>query len=114
MHAFVIALFVDKEEIGSEGNTAAQVTTFLRMVLRTIDANVDVDTVMINSRVISADVNAAVTPNYCEVFELKNIDSLPKLKEVKEFGAEEQGSEMPLHRVLTDGTTDEQESHEEP
>ena len=71
-----IALFVDKEEIGSEGNTAAQVTTFLRTVLRTIDANVDVDTVMLNSHVISADVNAAVTPNYCEVFELKNASSL--------------------------------------
>ena len=71
-----IALFVDKEEIGSEGNTAAQVTTFLRTVLRTIDANVDVDTVMLNSHVISADVNAAVTPNYCEVFDLKNASSL--------------------------------------
>ena len=31
---------------------------------------------MLNSKVISADVNAAVTPNYTEVFELKNASSL--------------------------------------
>ena len=31
---------------------------------------------MLKSKVISADVNAAVTPNYTEVFELKNASSL--------------------------------------
>ncbi len=71
-----IALFVDKEEIGSEGNTAAQVTTFLRTIIRTLDPHVDIDEVMLNSKVISADVNAAVTPNYSEVFELKNASVL--------------------------------------
>ena len=67
-----ISLFVDKEEIGSEGTSTAQVTTFLRSVIRTFDPTVDVDSVMLKSKVISADVNAAVTPNYTEVFELKN------------------------------------------
>lgn len=71
-----IALFVDKEEIGSEGNTAAQVTTFLRTIIRSIDTHADIDQVMLNSKVISADVNAAVTPNYSEVFELKNASVL--------------------------------------
>jgi len=71
-----IALFVDKEEIGSEGNTTAQVATFLRSIIKGLDKNVDVDSVMLKSKVISADVNAAITPNYTEVFELKNASAL--------------------------------------
>ena len=71
-----LGLFVDKEEIGSEGNSTAQVTTFLRSVIKKIDSTVDVDSVMLKSKVISADVNAAVTPNYTEVFELKNASTL--------------------------------------
>jgi aspartyl aminopeptidase len=71
-----VSLFVDKEEIGSEGNTTAQVTTFLRSVIRGLNSDVDVDSVMLNSKVVSADVNSAVTPNYTEVFELKNASSL--------------------------------------
>jgi aspartyl aminopeptidase len=67
-----VSLFVDKEEIGSEGNATAQVATFLRSIIKNLDSKVDVDTVMLNSKVISADVEAAVTPNYTEVFELKN------------------------------------------
>ncbi len=72
----VIALFVDKEEIGSEGNTAAQVNTFLRSIIKELDSKVDVDRAMLKSKVISADVNAAVTPNYTDVFELKNASTL--------------------------------------
>jgi len=71
-----VAFFVDKEEIGSEGNATAQVTTFLRSVIKKLDSKVDVDSVMLKSKVISADVNAAVTPNYTDVFELKNASSL--------------------------------------
>jgi len=71
-----IALFVDKEEIGSEGSATAQVITFLRSIIKNLDSKVDVDSVMLKSRVISADVNAAVTPNYTDVFELKNASSL--------------------------------------
>jgi len=72
----ILCLFVDKEEIGSEGNTAAQVTTFLRSVIKEFDPKLDVDSVMLKSKVISADVNAAVTPNYTDVFELKNASTL--------------------------------------
>ena len=71
-----ISIFVDKEEIGSEGNASAQVTTFIRSLIKTIDPNVDLDKVMLKSKVISADVNAAVTPNYTEVFELKNASAI--------------------------------------
>lgn len=71
-----LSLFVDKEEIGSEGSTTAQVTTFLRSIIKELDPKVDVDNVMLKSKVISADVNAAVTPNYVDQFELKNASSL--------------------------------------
>jgi len=71
-----IALFADKEEIGSEGTTSAQVITFLRSILKKIDPNIDVDQVMLNTKVVSADVDSAVTPNYTEVFELKNASAL--------------------------------------
>ncbi|UCF13579.1 MAG: aminopeptidase [Thermoplasmatales archaeon] len=71
-----LSLFVDKEEIGSEGSTTAQVTTFLRSIIKKIDSSVDVDIVMLKSKVVSADVNGAVTPNYTDVFELKNASSL--------------------------------------
>ena len=71
-----VALFVDKEEIGSEGNATAQVNTFLRSVIRELDPKADIDSVMLKSKVISADVNAAVTPNYTDAFELKNASTL--------------------------------------
>jgi len=71
-----ISLYVDKEEIGSEGNTAAQVTTFLRSIIKGLDPKVDVDSLMLKSKVVSADVNSAVTPNYTDVFELKNASTL--------------------------------------
>jgi len=69
-------LFVDKEEIGSEGNTSAQAMAFLRSILKQLDSDADIDKVMMSSQVISADVDAAVTPNYKQVFELKNASSL--------------------------------------
>lgn len=71
-----LSLFVDKEEIGSEGSATAQVTTFLRSIIKKLDPSVDVDSVMLKSKVVSADVNGAVTPNYTDVFELKNASSL--------------------------------------
>lgn len=71
-----ISLFVDKEEIGSEGNASAQTSTFLRSLIKEIDPDIDVDCVLLKSKVISADVQSAVTPNYTDVFELKNASSL--------------------------------------
>jgi len=71
-----VCLFVDKEEIGSEGNSTAQVTTFIRSIIKELHPKADTDSVMLKSKVLSADVNAAVTPNYTEVFELKNASTL--------------------------------------
>jgi aspartyl aminopeptidase len=72
----VLSLFVDKEEIGSEGNASAQAATFLRSLIKELDPLVDVDSVLLKSKVISADVQSAVTPNYTDVFDLKNASSL--------------------------------------
>jgi aspartyl aminopeptidase len=72
----ILSFFVDKEEIGSEGNASAQASTFLRSLIKELDSHVDVDSVLLKSKVISADVQSAVTPNYTDVFELKNASSL--------------------------------------
>ena len=52
------------------------------------------------------------TKKFLEVFDLKSIDSLPKLKEVKEFGIEEKGTEMPSREVLTDEGSEEAKAPE--
>ena len=71
-----IGMFVDKEEIGSDGNTGAQASAFVRRLIRGVDSSVDMDEVLSKSKVVSADVNAAVTPNFTDVFELKNASVL--------------------------------------
>ncbi len=73
-----IALFLDKEEIGSDGNTGAK-STFLELVVSdlfrltgqtpTSDA---LRQALFNSKAISADVNGAINPNYQDVHEKQN------------------------------------------
>jgi len=74
----VIALFVDKEEIGSEGNTGAK-SLFLESVTRNLIERVGVAVteallkeVLSNSKALSADVESALDPNYPEVHEKQN------------------------------------------
>ncbi len=72
-----ICLFVDKEEIGSTGNTGLQ-----SLLLETLIADLylkmeerdyfKVRKCLANSCALSADVNAAVDPNYPEVFDKLN------------------------------------------
>jgi len=74
----VLALFLDKEEVGSEGNTAAK-SRFLETVLSDL---LSLDGVkvnqgvlrksLINSLAISADVNCAMDPDYQDVHEKRN------------------------------------------
>lgn len=73
-----LTLFVDKEEIGSEGNTGAR-SFFIEEVLRLLiehwgEHPTDnlVKTILANSRAISADVESALDPNYPEVHEKQN------------------------------------------
>ncbi len=52
------------------------------------------------------------TKRFLEVFDLKNLDSLPKLKEIKDFGTEEQGTEMPPREEAPDETSNGEQSPE--
>lgn len=73
-----LAIFADKEEIGSEGNTGIQ-SGFLQMFLydmlegmgiRTDEATVA--RVLFRSRALSADVNGAINPTFQDVHEKQN------------------------------------------
>lgn len=74
----VVALFVDKEEIGSDGSTGAK-SLFLESVLRALIERAGLPVteallkqILSNSKAISADVEAALDPNYPEVHEKQN------------------------------------------
>lgn len=70
-----LALFIDKEEIGSEGNTSGQ-SIFAKSVVADIlgkgSTERDVDEVLYKSFAISADVGSAINPDYSEVHDPKN------------------------------------------
>ncbi|MFA4910086.1 MAG: aminopeptidase [Desulfobacteria bacterium] len=74
----VLTLFLDKEEIGSEGNTGAK-SRFLEAVVADLlsleGVKADdgaVRRTLMNSRAISADVNGALDPDYQDVHEKRN------------------------------------------
>ncbi len=74
----VLTLFVDKEEIGSEGNTGAK-SFFIEEVVRLllehsgeVSADNLIKSILARSQAISADVEAALDPNYPEVHERQN------------------------------------------
>ena len=67
-----IVYLIDKEEIGSEGNTSAQSMVFDEILLKFVNDYKDLINIYSKSSVLSGDVNAAFDPNYKEVFEPKN------------------------------------------
>ena len=73
-----LAVFVDKEEIGSEGNTGMKskvLQVFLYQVLEGLGMKADeavVARALFSSMALSADVNAAMNPTYQEVHEKQN------------------------------------------
>lgn len=72
-----ICLFVDKEEIGSTGNTGLQSLVIENLIAELVEKAGQNDYFKVrrclaNSCALSADVNAAVDPNYPEVFEKMN------------------------------------------
>jgi len=75
-------LLVDKEEIGSDGNTGAK-NHFWIYVLKKIAALAkeeellqNIEEILTNSTLLSADVSAAVDPNYKEAHDLSNAPKL--------------------------------------
>jgi len=73
-----IVMLLDKEEIGSGGNTGARSNFVRRVVAELLAATgqdageLDVDRVLGESMVFSADVSGAVNPHYAEIFDPKN------------------------------------------
>lgn len=73
-----VCVWVDREEIGSEGSTSAQstfielfVSELLRLSNQPYGFN-DVHRVFSKSKAISSDVTAALDPDYKDVFDIKN------------------------------------------
>ncbi|MBW2096903.1 MAG: aminopeptidase [Deltaproteobacteria bacterium] len=73
-----VALFVDKEEIGSDGATGAK-SRFLESVIGDVlemlgqrPSAIGVSRILARSRALSADVNGALDPDYQEVHEKQN------------------------------------------
>jgi aspartyl aminopeptidase len=78
-----ICLFVDKEEIGSTGNTGLQSLLIENIVAEIMhkagnDNYYSLRQALALSSALSADVNAAVDPNYPEVFEKMNCSFLSR------------------------------------
>jgi len=76
-----MCLFVDKEEIGSTGNTGLQsilIENMMAEILRKAGSQnyYELRRALAASHALSADVNAAVDPNYPEVFEKMNCSFL--------------------------------------
>ena len=68
-----ILVLVDKEEIGSEGNTSMKSHIFRDFMEDMAKMQESCSAAMfMNSMCLSADVNAAFDPNYAEVYESKN------------------------------------------
>ena len=75
----VMSLLVDKEEIGSMGNTgleSAYMRYFIEDISETLGAKPRV--VFSNSQCLSADVNSALDPTFCDVFEKNNCSEINK------------------------------------
>jgi aspartyl aminopeptidase len=71
-----LTLLVDKEEIGSAGNTSAQSILLEEIVARLLELQGESPTlrrqVLMRSQAISADVAAGLDPDWSEVFEKRN------------------------------------------
>ncbi len=76
-----LVLFVDKEEIGSEGNTSAQSAFIKKVVRRILEVEgtlslYSVEEALYNSEALSADVTSALNPLWKEVHDEKNAAKL--------------------------------------
>lgn len=93
-----VGMFMDKEEVGSQGNTGSQSSFFNDVVAELINMQVDnysdiyMRRAMNNTKVLSADVGAAYDPNYAGAYEKMNSGFVGKgLQIVKYTGARGKG-----------------------
>ena len=78
----VVGLFVDKEEVGSQGNTGME-SMFENIIaellyLEGVTSHLGVRRAMANSRVLSADVTAGFDPNFPDVSDKRNTPYIGK------------------------------------
>ena len=72
-----VCILADREEIGSDGNTGLNsdmLRNFVALISRR--AGVEPETVLYNSKCLSADVTAAYDPTFPDVFEKQNVSML--------------------------------------
>jgi len=84
-----IALFVDKEEIGSMGDTGAQslvLRNFLYEYTKKLGLDKDVSNIMEASKALSADVTAGMNPSYKGVHDPQNVSYLGRGVSVEKYG----------------------------
>lgn len=79
----IVALFVDKEEVGSQGNTGMESMFFENVVAELLDlegvtSHLGVRRAMANSKVLSGDVTAGFDPNYPDVSDKRNTPYIGK------------------------------------
>jgi aspartyl aminopeptidase len=68
-----MTILADKEETGSDGNTGMKTWCFVDIIGEIAAAlGANSNTVRMNSKCLSADVNAAFDPNFQEAFEKRN------------------------------------------
>jgi aspartyl aminopeptidase len=84
-----IALFVDKEEIGSEGKSGAKskfLFNFLNELITKLKLKTDAFCVLKNAELLSADVTSALNPNFKEVQDHTNVSILGRGISVEKYG----------------------------
>lgn len=93
-----VGMFMDKEEVGSQGNTGSESMYFEHCVAELINLQVDnysellVRRALANTQVLSADVGAAFDPNFADAYDRKNSGFLGKgLQVVKYTGVRGKG-----------------------
>ncbi|MFP4645647.1 MAG: aminopeptidase [Candidatus Woesearchaeota archaeon] len=111
-----LGMFVDKEEIGSMGNTGAAsmiLHNFAYDYKRVTGISIEVSTLLENSQAISADVTAAVNPNFKGVHDETNASLLGYGVSVEKYGGgggkystnDAHGEYMARLRRLLDGNS---------
>jgi aspartyl aminopeptidase len=83
-----IALFVDKEEIGSEGNTSAgsmHFVNFLEMLKEKCAWKERINEILVSGESISADVTSAFDPFKKDVFDAANSNELSKGVSIEKY-----------------------------
>jgi aspartyl aminopeptidase len=88
-HGVALGLWVDKEEIGSDGDTGAQsqmLENFSAEILRKLGSDLTVGEALERAAAISADVTEGLNPNFKEISDARNSSVLGNGISVEKYG----------------------------